>query len=89
MVLFGMFFLREHREPAAGKFDAAGFRAVGRRTGLAAVCTGKDRAALGFRYRADDPAFGIAALVALVFVELRHSRPMLPLRMLRDRLSRG
>src|SRR4029453_6729207 len=34
-------------------------------------------------------AFGIAALVALVFVELHHSRPMLPLRMLRDRLFRA
>jgi len=34
-------------------------------------------------------AFGLAALIALVFVELRHSRPMLPLRMLRDRLFRA
>ena len=51
---------------------------------------GRDRAAVGASTIVlTTAAFGLAALIALVFVELRHSRPMLPLRMLRDRLFRA
>jgi EmrB/QacA subfamily drug resistance transporter len=90
MVLFGMFFLREHREAAAGKFDAAGFVLSGSGLALLLYALGKGpRSGWGSTIVLTTAAFGLAALIALVFVELRHSRPMLPLRMLRDRLFRA
>jgi len=90
MVLFGMFFLHEHREAAAGKFDAAGFVLSGGGLALLLYALGKGpRSGWDSAIVLSTAALGLAALIALVFVELRHSRPMLPLRMLTDRLFRA
>jgi EmrB/QacA subfamily drug resistance transporter len=90
MVLFGMFFLREHREAAAGKFDAAGFVLSGGGLALLLYALGKGpRSGWDSAIVLTTAAVGLAALIALVFVELRYSRPMLPLRMLTDRLFRA
>jgi EmrB/QacA subfamily drug resistance transporter len=90
MVLFGAFFLREHREAAAGKFDAAGFLLSGGGLALLLYALGKGpRSGWGSSIVIVTATLGLVALVGLVWVELRHSRPMLPLRMLRDRLFRA
>jgi EmrB/QacA subfamily drug resistance transporter len=85
----GALFLAEHREPAAGRLDVAGFLLAG---GGLALCLYalSESAVAGWA----DPvvistgAAGLAALVALVVVELRLPAPMLNLRLLRDRMFR-
>ena len=90
MVLFGALFLREHREATAGRFDAAGFVLSGGGLALLLYALGKGpRDGWGSAIVLWSAALGLSALVALVFVELRHSRPLLPLRMLGDRLFRS
>ena len=86
---FGALKLREHREPAAGRFDAFGFVLTG--AGLALVLYALSEGPLrGW----DAPAVwgaglgGFAALVLLVRVELARPEPMLALRLFRDRLFR-
>lgn len=89
MVLFGALFLREHREASAGRFDAAGFALSGGGLALLLYALGKGpRSGWASPIVLTTAALGAAALIALVFIELRHSRPMLPLRMLNDRLFR-
>ncbi len=83
-------FLREHREPTAGRFDPLGFALSA--SGLAMVMYALAEAGTnGF----DDPkviGFGVAGLAivaAFVVVELRTREPMLDVRIFTNRLFRA
>ena len=86
---FGASFLREHREPTAGAFDAAGF--VLSATSLASIVFALSE---GPRIGWTSPVvvasglLGAVAGFALVRTELRLERPMLALRLLEERLFR-
>jgi EmrB/QacA subfamily drug resistance transporter len=86
-VLFGLRFLREHREPTAGRFDSPGFVLSG--LGLAltffALTTGS-RSGWASPLVAATGAIGLASLVLMVIVELRRPQPLLYLHLLRERL---
>lgn len=88
--LFSLFLLREHREPATGRFDPWGFVLSG--AGLALVLYALSRApddgwtSLNV---AGSGILGLALFAALVRVELRSAAPMLNLRLYADRLFRG
>ena len=85
----GALFLAEHREPAAGRLDVAGFLLAGGGLALCLYALSESPVA-GWA----DPVViatggaGLIALAALVVVELRLSAPMLNLRLLRDRMFR-
>jgi len=85
--LFGIAFLHEHREPAAGDFDLPGFVLAG--TGfplvMYALSEGPSRgwASLGIIASA---LGGFALIAAFVTVELRVRQPMVHLRLMGDRL---
>lgn len=87
---FGALYLREHREHSAGRLDVGG--AVLSGAGLAAVLyalsEGPSKGWLSGPVVVSALA-GVAAVAALVVVELRVSRPMLDLRLLVDRLFRS
>ncbi len=87
--LFGLFFLHEHREPAAGRFDLPGFLLAGLGLALAlyALSEGPTRgwsspAILG------SALVGLLLLGVFVVVELRRREPLLDLRLLNNRLFR-
>jgi EmrB/QacA subfamily drug resistance transporter len=89
-LLVGYFFLDEHSEPGAGTFDLAGFALAG--AGFASFMYSlSEGPARGWT----DPVIvvtglaGIVLLVAFVFVELRHSSPMIQLGLLGNRLFRS
>jgi EmrB/QacA subfamily drug resistance transporter len=83
-------FLREHREPAAGRLDIWGFVCSG--AGLALLLLGLSR---GPEHGWSDPSVvlslvaGAALFVALVVFELRNTAPMLDLRLFVDRMFRN
>jgi len=88
-LLFGLAFLHEHREPAAGRFDLPGFLLAGGGLALAmyALSAGPARgwaspAILGCAVA------GALVLAAFVAVELRTPEPMVQLRLLGNRLFR-
>src|SRR6266566_7298733 len=87
--LFGLIFLHEYREPAAGRFDVAGFLLAG--GGLALVMYALSE---GPTYGWTSPGIfgsalvGLLVLAAFVVVELRTQEPMVDLRLLGDRLFR-
>jgi EmrB/QacA subfamily drug resistance transporter len=89
-LLISLFYLREHREAAAGRFDPYGFLFAG--AGLASVMYALARAG---DHGLDDPrviAFGLAGvalLAAFAVVELRISQPMLDVRLFGNRLFRA
>lgn len=90
ILLFGLFFLTEQREPSVGRFDVAGF--VLSCCGLALVMYAlTEGATVGWT----SPVIvatglvGIALLVLLVVVELRVMAPMLDLRLFGDHLFRA
>jgi EmrB/QacA subfamily drug resistance transporter len=85
--LFGLLFLQEHRESAAGRFDLPGFLLAG--VGLAlALYSLSEGPGSGW----GTPAVlfsalgGVLLLSTFVAVELRRREPMIDLRLLRDRL---
>lgn len=85
--LFGLLFLQEHRESAAGRFDLPGFLLAG--VGLAlALYSLSEGPGSGW----GGPAVlfsalgGVLLLGTFVAVELRRREPMIDLRLLRDRL---
>ncbi|MFV0309713.1 MAG: DHA2 family efflux MFS transporter permease subunit [Desertimonas sp.] len=89
-LVFGFRYLREHTEPTAGPFDIPGFVLSG--YGLAAIAFALDSGptrgwtsplVLGLIVS------GIAAVVALVYVETHVEHPMLALRLLGDRIFRA
>jgi EmrB/QacA subfamily drug resistance transporter len=88
-LLIAVPFLAEHREKAAGGFDAAGFVLAG--AGLAMFLYAISASpTLGWSSPVVISTLlaGVAALTALVFVELRQPKPMLNLRLLRNRIFR-
>jgi EmrB/QacA subfamily drug resistance transporter len=88
-VVFGALFLREHREPAAGRFDLPGFLLAGCGFPLAMYAL-SEGASLGWSSTRVlvSGLLGLALLVAFVTVELRRAEPMLHLRMFGNRLFR-
>jgi EmrB/QacA subfamily drug resistance transporter len=82
-------FLAEHREPAPGRLDVAGFLLAG--SGLA-LCLYSLSESPTAGWSSPDVivtgAAGLAALAALVLVELRVTAPMLNLRLLGNRIFR-
>jgi EmrB/QacA subfamily drug resistance transporter len=89
VLIIGLLFLAEHREPAAGRLDLAGFVLAG--GGLALVLYAlSETPARGW----SSPVIiatgvvGLAALAAMVVIELRVKAPMLNLRLLRNRIFR-
>jgi EmrB/QacA subfamily drug resistance transporter len=87
--LFGLFLLREHREPDAGRFDLAGFvlSGVGFAMLMYALTEGAT-AGWGSPQILATGALGVVLLAATVLVELRVPEPMLDLRLFGDRLFR-
>lgn len=88
-MVFGLLFLAEHREVAAGGFDIAGFMLGG--FGLASLMFALNQGPqLGWDSRLVLGASitGIALLTAFVLVELRVAEPMVQLRLLSNRLFR-
>ena len=88
-LVFALLFLREHKEPGAGRFDVWGFLCSG--GGLALALYALSQApAHGWT---STPVlvcglFGIAAFGILVVIELRRPDPMLHLRLFGDRMFR-
>ncbi|MGD9999204.1 MAG: MDR family MFS transporter [Ilumatobacteraceae bacterium] len=86
---FGMRYLRENREPTAGRFDVPGFVLSGAALALIVYALSEGPTA-GWR----SPAvvltglLGLTCAIAMVRVELSSERPMLDLRLLGDRLFR-
>ena len=86
----GLLFLAEHREPAAGRLDVAGFLLAG--AGLALFLYAISEAPVrgwGSPVIIGTGAAGVAALAALAVTELRTRVPMLNLRLLRNRIFRS
>jgi EmrB/QacA subfamily drug resistance transporter len=88
-LLIGLLFLAEHREPAAGRLDIPGFLLAG--GGLALLLYALSEAPVRGWTSPVIIATGtvsVAALAAMVLVELRSKAPMLNLRLLRNRIFR-
>jgi EmrB/QacA subfamily drug resistance transporter len=89
-LIFGSLFLHEHREPAAGSFDAVGFVLAG--AGLGTVMYALSE---GPSHGWTSPLilvlglFGAVLLTALVWYELRIPEPMIYLRLVGNRLFRS
>lgn len=88
--VFGALFLREHREPTAGRFDAAGFvlSAIGLASTLLALSEGPRRGWISTEV-VGSGIVGFVAFSALVVVERRIASPMLELRLFSDRMFRS
>jgi EmrB/QacA subfamily drug resistance transporter len=85
----GIVGLREHREPAAGRFDVAGFLLSG--GGLAAILFALSRGpseGWGAPEVVIPGLVGLLAFAALVWVETHIDEPMLALRLLEERMFR-
>jgi Na+/melibiose symporter-like transporter len=89
-IAFGLIFLEEHRQPRPGRFDLPGFLLSG--IGFAAVMFGVSE---GPDRGWNSPeilgslAIGMALLAWLVRVELHTDKPLLQLRLYRNRLFRS
>ncbi len=83
----GLLFLREHREPAPGRFDLPGFVLGGAGLGLVmfALSEGPQRGWASPQIVVS-AVVGAIALVTFVVVELRTPAPMVQLRLLTNRL---
>src|SRR5580693_5603308 len=89
VLVIGLLYLGEHREPAAGRLDIPGFLLAG--SGLALFLYAvSESSVLGWSSPViiGTGAAGLAALAALVWVELHTPTPMLNLRLLGDRMFR-
>jgi EmrB/QacA subfamily drug resistance transporter len=88
--VFGALFLKEHREPTAGRFDAPGFVLSG--TGLALVLYALSQGPVRGWISAGVLGAGLVGLTMftlLVLVELRTKTPMLDLRLFKERMFRN
>jgi EmrB/QacA subfamily drug resistance transporter len=88
--IFGYLYLREHKEPTAGSFDAPGFVLSG--SGLAGVLYALSQGPSdGWLSRAVlvPGLAGIACFIALGFVEMRTTHPMLDLKLFKNKLFRS
>ncbi|MEU2632190.1 MFS transporter, partial [Kitasatospora sp. NPDC007106] len=88
-VLFGLLFLAEHRDHAAGRLDLPGLllSAAGTAALMYGVCTGPEAGWTGPQALGPLVA-GAVLLTAAVTVELRTAEPILRLRLFGDRLFR-
>jgi EmrB/QacA subfamily drug resistance transporter len=89
-ITFGALFLHEHREPAAGRFDAGGFVLAG--AGLASLMYSLSEGPIRGWSSPLIIGLGIAGVVllaALVRYELRVAEPMIDLRLVSNRLFRS
>lgn len=88
--LFGSLFLREHREPQAGRFDLPGFflSGVGLAGFLYAITQGPSHG-WGSTPVLVTGIGGLALIAVLIKVELTVPEPMLALRLYRDRIFRN
>ena len=88
--IFGLLYLQESKEPTAGSFDIAGFllAAAGLASFLYSLSQGPDKG-WGSAEVLITGFGGIALLIAMVWVELRISSPMLYLRLYKDRMFRN
>lgn len=85
--LFGLLFLQEHREPAAGRFDVPGFLLAGAGLALALYALSEGPGSGWATPAVLLSALGGALLLgAFVVVELRKREPMIDLHLLSDRL---
>lgn len=88
--LIGVFLLKEHREPTAGRFDIPGFVLSG--AGLAlvlfALSQGPEKGWASPEVIGTG-ILGVALFVLLVVIELRVEHPMLALRLYRERMFRN
>jgi EmrB/QacA subfamily drug resistance transporter len=86
-ILFGLRFLREHREPSAGRFDLPGFLLSGLGLALSMFAlTNGSQAGWTSPLVLATGAVGLASLALMVVVELRRPQPLLNLHLLRERL---
>jgi EmrB/QacA subfamily drug resistance transporter len=89
VLIIGLLFLAEHREPAAGRLDIGGFVLAG--GGLALVLYALSQAperGWGSPVIIVAGVGGLVALAGLVVVELRSKAPMINLRLLHNRIFR-
>ncbi len=89
-LVFGLLFLTEHTEPAAGRFDGPGFLLSG--VGFAALMYGVSEGpekGWGSALIIGPIVVGALLLVALVVTQLRTAEPLLHLRLFTDRLFRS
>ena len=88
--IFGLLYLRESKEPTAGRFDIAGFTLAA--TGLAgmlyALSQGPEKGWLSSQVLITG-VIGTILSIIMVVVELRIDQPMLTLRLYRDRMFRN
>src|SRR5262249_2780211 len=87
--LFTLFFVKEHREPEAGRFDPWGFVLSG--SALVALLYALSRGPVdGWASREVivPGVIGVALLAAMIAVELKLEQPMLKLRLLQNRMFR-
>jgi EmrB/QacA subfamily drug resistance transporter len=90
VLVVGLLYLGEHREPAAGRLDVPGFLLAG--SGLALCLYALSESPnLGWSSPTviGTGAGGLLALILLISVELRTPMPMLNLRLLRNRIFRA
>jgi EmrB/QacA subfamily drug resistance transporter len=85
--LFGLFFLHEHREPEAGRFDLPGFllAAAGFAPLMYALTEGPSYGWTSPRIVVT-AVLGVLLLAVFALVELRAREPLVQLRLLKDRL---
>lgn len=88
-LIFGFLFLREHKEPAAGRFDVPGFFLAGAGFALTmyALSEGPSRGWSSPEI-VGTGVLGLLVLTAFVAVEVRVPTPMVQLRLLGNRLFR-
>jgi EmrB/QacA subfamily drug resistance transporter len=87
--LFGLFFLQEHREPKAGRFDLPGFLLAGIGLALALYALSEGPTSGWTSLTVLGSALGgLLLLSTFVVVELRRREPLLDLRLLGNRLFR-
>jgi predicted MFS family arabinose efflux permease len=87
--IFGLIFLREHKEPRPGAFDLPGFvlSAGGLALILFALSSGPSRG-WGSPVSWGTGVAGLAAFSLLVYIEMNKEAPMLKFRLISDRLFR-
>ncbi|HMD47028.1 MAG TPA: DHA2 family efflux MFS transporter permease subunit, partial [Acidimicrobiales bacterium] len=88
-LVFGLVYLREHKEPEAGRFDLPGFVLAGVGFGclMYAISAGASKG-WGSPGIVLTGVLGVVMISALIVVELRVRQPMLDLRLMKNRLFR-
>lgn len=88
-LVFGMRFLREHKEPTVGRFDVPGFVLSGGSLALVVFALSEGpRSSWASTPVLVTLVLGVLAGIAMVWVELHVAHPMLQLRLLGNRIFR-